>query len=81
VLSPPDINKAGDAAIFTAVPTTAPAATETADLVRTVRSLVIPQATAGEDVQASVGGSTAANVDLAAKISSRLLLVIARCWG
>ncbi len=77
VLSPPDINKSGDAAIFNAVPTTAPAATETADLVKTVRSSVIPAATAGEDVQAFVGGSTAANVDLAAKISSRLLLVIA----
>ncbi|HTI32425.1 MAG TPA: MMPL family transporter, partial [Miltoncostaea sp.] len=81
VLSPPDINDAGDATIFTAVPTTAPAATETADLVTTVRSSVIPTATAGEDVHAFVGGSTAANVDLAAKISSRLLLVIATVLG
>jgi len=81
VLSPPDINKSGDAAIFTAVPTTAPAATETADLVKDVRASVIPAATAGEDVRAYVGGSTAANVDLAAKISSRLLLVIATVLG
>ena len=42
-----------------------------------MRSSVIPEATAGEDITAYVGGSTAANVDLAAKISSRLLLVIA----
>ncbi len=81
VLSPPDINKAGDAAIFTAVPTTAPAATETADLVKDVRATVIPEAIAGEDIAAYVGGSTAANVDLAAKISSRLLLVIATVLG
>jgi uncharacterized membrane protein YdfJ with MMPL/SSD domain len=77
LLSPPQINTAGDAAIFTAVPTTAPAATETADLVETVRSSVIPAATAGEDIRAFVGGSTASNVDLAAKISSRLPVVIA----
>ncbi|MGE0026726.1 MAG: MMPL family transporter [Thermoleophilia bacterium] len=81
VLSPPEINTAGDAAIFTAVPTTAPAATETADLVKTVRSTVIPEATAGSDIHAYVGGSTAANVDLAAKISSRLALVIATVLG
>jgi uncharacterized membrane protein YdfJ with MMPL/SSD domain len=38
---------------------------------------VIPQSTAGSDVTAHVGGSTASYVDLAAGISSRLLLVIA----
>ena len=38
---------------------------------------MIPTAIAGEDIQAYVGGSTAANVDLAAEISSRLPLVIA----
>jgi uncharacterized membrane protein YdfJ with MMPL/SSD domain len=81
VLSPPDINTSGDAAIFTAIPSNAPAATETADLVKHVRSTVIPAATAGEDVRAFVGGSTAANVDLAAKIASRLLLVIATVLG
>ena len=37
---------------------------------------MIPEATAGEDVQAFVGGSTASNVDLAEEIQSRLLLVI-----
>ena len=77
LVSPPQINKAGNAAVYSVIATTAPAATETADLVRTLRSSVIPTAVAGADIQAYVGGSTAANVDLAAEISSRLLLVIA----
>jgi uncharacterized membrane protein YdfJ with MMPL/SSD domain len=76
VVSPPRINKAGNAAIFTVIPTTAPAATETADLVRTVRTYTIPQATSGTDVNAYVGGQTASYVDLASGISSRLMLVI-----
>ncbi len=77
LVSPPQINKPGNAAVYQVIAATAPAATETADLVKTLRSSVIPTAVAGEDLQAYVGGSTAANVDLAAEISSRLLLVIA----
>jgi uncharacterized membrane protein YdfJ with MMPL/SSD domain len=77
VVSPPQINDAGSAAIFTVIPTTRPAATRTADLVRTVRDYVIPQATAGTDLEVHVGGQTASYVDLAAGISSRLVLVIA----
>ena len=76
VVSPPRINKAGNAAIFTVVATTAPTATETADLVRTLRVYTIPQATAGTELQAHVGGQTASYVDLASGISSRLMLVI-----
>ena len=76
VVSPPQINDAGDAAVYSVIATTAPADDATADLVKTLRSDVIPEATAGEDLQAHVGGSTAANVDLAAEISSRLPLVI-----
>jgi uncharacterized membrane protein YdfJ with MMPL/SSD domain len=81
VLSPPDINDRGDAAVFTAIPTTSPAATTTADLVTAVRNYVIPQSTAGSDVAAHVGGQTASYVDLAAGISDRLLLVIAAVVG
>ena len=76
VVSPPRINKAGNAVIFTVVATTAPAATETADLVRTLRIYTIPQATAGTELEAFVGGQTASYVDLASGISSRLMLVI-----
>ncbi|WP_217921675.1 MMPL family transporter [Miltoncostaea oceani] len=74
--SPPQINGDGDAAVFTAIPTTPPAATETADLVVTLRTSVLPAATAGADLEAHVGGSTAANVDLADEITERLPVVI-----
>jgi uncharacterized membrane protein YdfJ with MMPL/SSD domain len=76
VVSPPVINKAGNAATFTVIATTAPAATETADLVGTLRTYTIPQATTGTNVEAFVGGQTASYVDLASAISSRLMLVI-----
>ena len=76
VVSPPRINQAGNAVIFTVIPTTAPAATETADLVLTVRTYTIPQSTSGTTVDAFVGGQTASYVDLASAISSRLMLVI-----
>ena len=75
-VSPPRINKAGNAVIFTVIATTAPAATETADLVVTLRTYTIPQATSGTSVDAHVGGQTASYVDLADGISSRLMLVI-----
>jgi uncharacterized membrane protein YdfJ with MMPL/SSD domain len=77
VVSPPQINKSGEAAIFTVIPTTSPAAPETADLVETFRNYVIPQRLAGTDADAHVGGQTASYVDLAAGISSKLFLVIA----
>jgi uncharacterized membrane protein YdfJ with MMPL/SSD domain len=75
-VSPPRINGDGNAAIFSVIATTAPSAPATADLVKTLRAYTIPQATTGSNDEAFVGGSTAANVDLAAAISSRLLLVI-----
>jgi uncharacterized membrane protein YdfJ with MMPL/SSD domain len=75
LVSPPSINKAGDAATFTVIPTTRPADPKTADLVTQMRTSVIPPATGGA-VTAYVGGVTAANVDLAAKISSQLLQLI-----
>ena len=75
-VSPPQINQDGNASTFSVIATTAPASPKTADLVRTLRTYTIPQATAGTDEEAFVGGSTAANVDLANEISSRLLLVI-----
>jgi uncharacterized membrane protein YdfJ with MMPL/SSD domain len=81
VVSPPRINKPGNAATFTVIATTAPAATATADLVKTMRTYTIPQATKGTSLEAFVGGQTASYVDLADGISSRLLLVIAVVIG
>ncbi len=77
VVSPPLINKAGTAAAFSVVATTAPADPATATLVRTLRQYTIPQATHGTNLHAYVGGTTASYVDLADAISAKLLLVIA----
>jgi uncharacterized membrane protein YdfJ with MMPL/SSD domain len=76
VVSPPRINKPGDAATFSVIATTAPAAPATADLVKTLRTYTIPQATQGTNLQVHVGGQTASYVDLASAISARLFLVI-----
>ena len=75
LVSPPELNKTGNAAVYTVIATTAPSAPATADLVRTLRSSVIPENT-GEGVVAYVGGSTAGGVDLAAEITDRLPIVI-----
>jgi len=75
LVSPPELNKTGNAAVYTVIATTGPAAPATANLVKTLRSSVIPPNT-GNGVVAFVGGSTASNVDLANEISKRLPLVI-----
>ena len=76
LVAPPSISTKGLATTFTVIASTAPSAPATADLVRHLRSTVIPDNSA-QGVTAFVGGSTASNVDLAAEISSRLPLVIA----
>jgi uncharacterized membrane protein YdfJ with MMPL/SSD domain len=76
LVSPPRINDSGSAAIYSVIPTTAPSDEATADLVQRLRTTVIPDAIDGTDLVVNVGGSTASNVDLAAEISSKLLLVI-----
>ena len=76
VVSPPEINKSGQAAIFNVVSKTDPSDDETADLVTTIRDYVIPQSTQGTGLEVHVGGSTASYVDLAAGITSKLGVVI-----
>ena len=79
-VSPPAINKKGNAVTFTVIPTTRPADVATANLVQQLRASVIPPATRDPghaSVVAYVGGVTAANVDLANKISAKLFEVIA----
>ena len=76
-LFPPLVNKTGTAVILAATPTTRPADPVTADLVKRLRTTVIPRATAGTGVTAYIGGGTAAFSDLARLISDRLPLVIA----
>jgi chromosome segregation ATPase len=76
LVSPPSINKSGDAVTFTVIPKTRPADPKTADLVTEMRTSVIPGATSEGGITAYVGGVTAANVDLASRISSKLAELI-----
>ena len=73
---PPSVNEDGSAAVLAITATTAPADPVTSDLVKRLRTEVIPEATRGQGVTAYVGGITAAYDDLADIISSRLPLVI-----
>jgi len=66
------VSKNGKTAVFTAIPTTAPAAFKTEDTVNGLRDTTIPKATKGEDVKAYVGGQTAGYIDLADQISDKL---------
>jgi RND superfamily putative drug exporter len=73
---PPVVNSAGDAAQIVVVPTTSPQSTETADLVHELRNDVIPTALSGSSAKAYVGGTTAANEDIATRMTQRLPLFL-----
>jgi putative drug exporter of the RND superfamily len=75
-VSEPLVNKKGTAAIYNLIPTTSPSDLDTENLVTLLRDTTIPKATKGQDMTAFVGGTTAAYVDLADKITSKLPLVI-----
>jgi RND superfamily putative drug exporter len=75
-ITPVQVDKTGTTAYFNAIATTGPAEQATADLVNNLRSNTIPAAEKGTNMTAYVGGSTAANADLASEISSKLLLQI-----
>ena len=76
-VTPVLLDKAGTTAFFNAIANTAPSDNTTTDLVNTLRDTTIPKAEKGTNMKAYVGGSTAAYVDLASKISSKLPLQIA----
>ncbi|MFL5860732.1 MAG: MMPL family transporter [Solirubrobacteraceae bacterium] len=75
-VTPVQVDKAGTSAFFNAIPTKGPSDDATADLVRELRSSVIPKAEQGTNLKAYVGGTTAGYVDLASNISSKLPLQI-----
>ncbi|HZA90498.1 MAG TPA: MMPL family transporter [Solirubrobacterales bacterium] len=77
LVSTAKVNKSGSAAVFTATARTAPAAQPTENLVRELRSTVIPDAVKGTSLTAYVDGETAGYIDLASKISDKLPSVIA----
>jgi putative drug exporter of the RND superfamily len=75
-VSEPLVNKKGTAAVYNLIPTTSPSDLDTENLVTLLRDTTIPKATKGQGMTAFVGGTTAAYVDLADKITSALPFVI-----
>jgi RND superfamily putative drug exporter len=76
-VTPPQLNRTGNAAVIVAYPATAPQASRTAQLVTYLRTAVVPKATKGTGASVLVGGVTAAGVDASTYLSSRLFWVIA----
>jgi RND superfamily putative drug exporter len=68
----PRMNPGGDTAVIRVLPKSSPQAAATSDLVSRLRADVIPEAVAGTGVQVSVGGSTAAFIDISDRIADRL---------
>ncbi len=75
------VSSDGKAAVFSVTPVSAPSAYSTQDDVRDLRDTVIPAATKGEGLTAYVGGTTAGYIDLADRISDKLVSVIAIVVG
>jgi RND superfamily putative drug exporter len=59
------------------VPTAAAQDQATSDLVRTLRSGIVPRAESGTDLRVYVGGTTATNIDFANALTSKLPLFLA----
>ena len=75
-VAPAQLSEDGEMATIFAVPTTAPQDARTSDLLDQLRNQVIPDATAGTQLKAYVGGNTAGFEDFSDKVSARLPLFI-----
>ena len=75
------VSNDGTGAVFNVTPVTAPSAYKTQDDVRELRDTTIPEATKGTGLTVYVGGTTAAYIDLADRISEKLVSVIAIVVG
>ena len=76
-VAPPQLNAARDTASIAVVPTTAPESKQTYDLVKRLRSSVLPEATSGTQASAYIGGFTATQVDFTKRLASKLPFFIA----
>ncbi len=72
----PVVSKDGTAVIISVTPKTGPQSAETTALLHELRDTTIPQALAGTQVQAYVGGSTAVAEDFSTVLSSKLVLFL-----
>ncbi|MDP1818705.1 MAG: MMPL family transporter [Acidimicrobiales bacterium] len=71
------VNQAGDTAVATIIPATAPHAEETEQLVDRIRDEIVPAATVDTGTQIRVGGVTALFIDMSTLVTKRLPLFIA----
>ncbi len=76
VVSSPKLNAAGDTAVVTVVPRSAPQDASTVRLVHAVRDLAASSTLNGTGVRVLVGGETAASIDSSTHLSDRLAPVI-----
>jgi RND superfamily putative drug exporter len=74
--APAQFNANDTGALLPVIPTTSPQASQTVDLVNRLRADVIPPIVSGTDVNAQVGGETAASIDAANFLGHRLFIVI-----
>jgi RND superfamily putative drug exporter len=74
--SAPRVNAAGDAAVLTVAPATAPQAAATEELVHRLRDEVLPQAVQDTGISLYLGGATPSFVDQSEWVGGRLPLFI-----
>jgi RND superfamily putative drug exporter len=77
MVTPPQPNETGTAALATLFPTTGPQSEATERLVHNLRDNVVPAATAGTGLAVYLGGQTAGSIDFSDVIGSRLPIFIA----
>jgi RND superfamily putative drug exporter len=75
------VSPGGTAASIVAIPTTAPQSTQTRDLVNRLRDSVLPPIERSTRAQASVGGSTAVDIDFAHVLATKLPMFMAVVIG
>jgi len=76
-VGPPQVNSAGDTAVFTVVPTTSPQSAGTSDLVSTLRDTTLPTSLEGTGTTSYVTGQTAGYLDFSTRMADRLPVLIA----
>ncbi|MFD4998170.1 MMPL family transporter [Streptomyces buecherae] len=75
-VAPPAVSRDGKAALVTVIPQTAAQDEATPRLVRTLRTEVLPESTAGTRLRLHVGGLTATSVDLTDRMADKLLVFV-----
>ena len=80
-VTPPIPSEDGELATIIATPSTAPQDEATSNLLKHLRSDVIPSAVEGTPLKVYVGGNTASFEDFSAKVASRLPIFIALVIG